>query len=90
MGAVVVGGLVLFVAALSRGGVGGGDVKLAATLGAALGWGPALAVLALSQILGLTFVLLVSLLRWRLVREPLPVGAIIAMLGALVLIGRPV
>jgi leader peptidase (prepilin peptidase)/N-methyltransferase len=89
IGVVVVGGLALVAAMASRGGIGGGDVKLAAILGAALGWSPALAVVALSQVVGLTFVLAVSLLRWRLVREPLPVGSIIATLGALVLIGRP-
>jgi Flp pilus assembly protein protease CpaA len=89
LGAAVAGGLALLVAMLSRGGVGGGDVKLAAVVGASLGWGSALAVLALSQVLGLTIVLLVSLLRWRLARAPLPVGSIIATLGALVLIGRP-
>ena len=73
-------------AAVSRGGVGGGDIKLVALLGAALGWQGALVAVALSQLTGAVLVLLVSLARRRLVRGPFPIGALIALFGALLLL----
>lgn len=85
MGVAVVGGSLALMAALSRGRVGGGDVKLGAVLGAALGWQPALVAFALSQVVGLVYVLLVSLARRRLVRDPVPVGALMALFGAVLL-----
>jgi leader peptidase (prepilin peptidase) / N-methyltransferase len=89
VGTIVAGGVVLFVAAISRGGVGGGDVKLAAMLGAALGWKPAVIVLAASQVLGFGVLLVVRLIQRERVRAPFPIGAVIAILGAIFLIGRP-
>jgi leader peptidase (prepilin peptidase)/N-methyltransferase len=89
MGVAVVGGLLSLMAVLSRGRLGGGDVKLGAVLGAALGWQPALVAFALSQIVGLAIVLLVSLARWRLVRDPVPVGALMALFGAIFLTVNP-
>ena len=50
LGAVVGGGIVFLIAVVSRGAVGGGDIKLMAMLGAVLGWKGALAVLAFSQV----------------------------------------
>lgn len=38
LGVVILGGFFLALRLLSRGGMGGGDVKLAAVLGAVLGW----------------------------------------------------
>jgi len=51
-GAMVGGGLLLAVALVSRGGMGGGDIKFAAALGIWLGWKVLLAALLLAFVLG--------------------------------------
>jgi hypothetical protein len=56
-----------------------------ALLGAALGWRPALIVLGLSQLLVAIPVLAFVLVRRRRPHAPVPVGAAIAVLGALAL-----
>ena len=84
-GALAAGGVVLVLAVVTRGGIGGGDIKLMAMLGAALGWKVALIVLALSQMLPALVVLAVMLVRRRRVRGHLAVGALMAILGALAL-----
>ena len=88
-GALVGGGVVLLVAIVSRGAMGGGDIKLMGMLGAALGWGGALAALALSQIVGAVIVLGFLVVRRRRPTRHLPVGALIAFFGAVLLIYRP-
>ncbi|SFS95866.1 prepilin peptidase [Marininema halotolerans] len=52
MSALVCGGFLLLIALLSKGGVGGGDIKLATAAGAALGFPSALAGLFSSLFLG--------------------------------------
>ena len=89
LGALVGGGVVLLVAIVSRGAMGGGDIKLMGMLGAALGWGGALAALALSQIVGAVIVLGFLVVRRRRPTRHLPVGALIAFFGAVLLIYRP-
>jgi len=86
LGALVGGGVVLLVAIVSRGGMGGGDVKLMAMLGAALGWRGALFALALSQVAGAVIALGVLVARRRRPARHLPVGALIAFFGAVLLI----
>lgn len=89
VGGLVGGGVVLLVAIVSRGGMGGGDIKLMAMLGAALGWKGALTALALSQVAGAVMVLGVLAVRRRRPSRHLPVGALIAFFGAILLIYRP-
>ncbi len=81
--AIASGSVMLVAAILTRGGLGGGDIKLMAALGGALGWKAALATLALSQLLGgvIAFVLLLTRRGDR--RSRFPVGGLIALLGAL-------
>ena len=87
LGALAGGAIVLLFAIVSRGGIGGGDIKLMAMLGAALGWKGAFIAFALSQITaGLLALILVIVRRWR---QPMPVGAFIALFGALMLVSRP-
>ncbi len=83
VGALVGTGVVLLGAILTRGGVGGGDVKLMAMLGGALGWKAALVILALSQLVGGAIALVLLLARRADRRSPFPVGALIALLGGL-------
>ncbi len=89
LGALVGGGVVLLVAIVSRGGMGGGDIKLTAMLGAALGWRGALIALALSQVVGAIIVFGVLVVRRRRPSRHLPVGALIALFGAVLLIYGP-
>ena len=88
LGALAAGGVVLLLVILTRGGIGGGDMKLMAMLGAALGWKGAFMAFALSQVAGGIVALMLLIVRRRPSR-PLPVGALIALVGALMLIGRP-
>ncbi len=83
VGALAGAGVVLLAAILTRGGLGGGDVKLMAMLGGALGWKAALVILALSQLVAGAIVLVLLLLRRAGRRTPLPVGALIALLAGL-------
>ncbi|WP_027719305.1 prepilin peptidase [Desulfovirgula thermocuniculi] len=52
LGAILAGGLLFFVALLSRGGMGGGDVKLALVMGLYLGWQKVIVALFFSFLLG--------------------------------------
>jgi Flp pilus assembly protein protease CpaA len=89
LGALAGGGLVLLVALVSRGGMGGGDIKLMAMLGAALGWRSAIAALAISQLVGAVIMLAIFVVRRRRPARHFPVGALIAFLGAVLLVYRP-
>ena len=89
LGLLVGGGVPLLMALVSRGGIGGGDTKLLAMLGAVLGWKDVLGVFVASQFVALLIVLGVSAVRRKLSREPVAVGAIIAALAAVLLAGSP-
>jgi prepilin signal peptidase PulO-like enzyme (type II secretory pathway) len=88
LGALLGGGLVFLVAVVSRGGVGGGDIKLMAMLGAALGWRGALVALALSQVGAAAIALGIVVTRRRRPRQ-LPIGALIALFGAMLVVFAP-
>ncbi|HXG05194.1 MAG TPA: A24 family peptidase [Candidatus Binatia bacterium] len=89
LGVAAGGGVVLLLAMLSGGKVGGGDIKLTAMLGSVLGWKQTLVVFALSQVLGGAVALALLAARVRGPRDGLPIGSLIAILGALFLIGGP-
>jgi leader peptidase (prepilin peptidase)/N-methyltransferase len=75
----------LLIAILSRGGMGGGDIKLAAMMGAFLSW-PAVAVallLAFTSGAGAGLVLMV--LRKRTRKDPIPFGPSLAVGGLIAL-----
>jgi prepilin signal peptidase PulO-like enzyme (type II secretory pathway) len=87
LGIVVGGGLLLLLAVVTRGGIGGGDIKLVAMLGGALGWKGALLAFALSQLGGGVVVLYLLLTGRAERRQALPIGALIALIGAGMLAG---
>jgi prepilin signal peptidase PulO-like enzyme (type II secretory pathway) len=89
LGALAGGGVVFLVAAISRGSVGGGDIKLAALVGAALGWKGVLTVLALSQLLAALIAVTLLVVRRAKTDEYFPVGAIISLCGIVMLLGTP-
>jgi leader peptidase (prepilin peptidase) / N-methyltransferase len=87
LGIVLGGGLFLLMAVLSviilkREGMGGGDIKLIAMLGAFLGWHAVLVTIFLAAVLGACVGLTLIFLRRKGRREPLPFGPFLA-LGAL-------
>ena len=91
LGVVLGGGLFLLMAILSvmilkREGMGGGDIKLIAMLGAFLGWHAVLVTIFLAAVLGACVGLSLILLRCQGRREPLPFGPFLA-LGALLAMG---
>jgi leader peptidase (prepilin peptidase)/N-methyltransferase len=89
LGIVVGGGVPLLIATMGRGAVGGGDVKLMAALGAALGWQRAMYVFALSHVAGALVVLGLTLVSLKLPRGRFPIGTFIALVGAIfVAVGR--
>jgi leader peptidase (prepilin peptidase) / N-methyltransferase len=85
IGIALGGGLFLIIILVSRGGMGGGDMKLGAMLGAFLGWKVALLALFLAVLFGGTFaiVLLVSGARSR--KDAVPFGPFLALGGAIAL-----
>jgi prepilin signal peptidase PulO-like enzyme (type II secretory pathway) len=89
LGVLAGGGIVLLVALVSRGGMGGGDIKLMAMLGAALGWQGALGALALSQVAAAVMAIGLVVVRGRRSARQLPVGALIALFGAVLIIYAP-
>ena len=85
IGIVVGGGLFLVIILVSRGGMGGGDMKLGAMLGAFLGWKALLFALFGSIVLGgvVAIAVLVSGLRGR--KDQIPFGPFLAAGGAMAL-----
>jgi len=90
LGAVVAGAAILLLAIVSRGGIGGGDMKLMAVVGGALGWEGAVLVFVLSQLIALAVAVGVSIVLKTIFRGWLPIGAIIAALAAVALVTHPV
>ncbi|NLW07927.1 MAG: prepilin peptidase, partial [Clostridia bacterium] len=85
-GALVGGGLLLLLAAVSRGGMGGGDVKLGFILGLCLGWQQVLIVLLVAVVTGALAGLALMALGRKGRRDALPfapclaVGLVLALL----------
>jgi leader peptidase (prepilin peptidase)/N-methyltransferase len=79
LGALAGGGLLLVLAIISRGGMGGGDVKFAAALGFWLGWPEILLGLFIGFVSGglISLLLLVTGLRGR--KDFIPFGPFIAL-----------
>jgi Flp pilus assembly protein protease CpaA len=90
LGALIAGTAILVLALISRGGIGGGDLKLMVVVGGALGWEGAVVVFVLSQLVALAVAVVVSILRKTIFRGWLPIGAIIAALAAVALVTYPV
>lgn len=68
------GGLLLLIAVLSRGGMGGGDVKLAAVMGLLLGWKHLLVALFLAFAFGGAVGIVMLLLNMRKMKDAVPFG----------------
>ena len=87
LGVFMGGGLFLLIAVLSvvilqREGMGGGDIKLIAMIGAFLGWHAVLVTIFLGAVLGALVGTVLMLLRHQGSKEPVPFGPFLAI-GAL-------
>jgi leader peptidase (prepilin peptidase)/N-methyltransferase len=82
LGVVLGGGLFFLVAVISRGGMGGGDIKLIAMIGAFLGWQAVLMTIFLGTFTGAVVGLALMLLGKKGRKDMVPFGPFLA-LGAL-------
>ncbi|WP_134700014.1 A24 family peptidase [Ammoniphilus sp. YIM 78166] len=79
LGVLAGGGLLLFISILSRGGMGGGDIKLMAVVGMAIGWKLTLLSFLVASLIG--GIVGGILLAMKLVKrkEPIPFGPFLAL-----------
>jgi len=82
LGIVVGGGLFLVIILASGGGMGAGDMKLAAMLGAFLGWQVVLVSILLAVVFGGVLAVGLMALRLRSRKDPIPFGPFLAGGGA--------
>lgn len=85
LGVLIGGGIFYLVAVLSQGGMGGGDIKLTAMIGAFLGWKQVLLTIFLGTLAGsvVAILLLASGRKGR--KDPMPFGPFLALAAILVL-----
>ena len=83
IGIVIAGGLFLTIIVASGGGMGGGDLKLGAMLGAFLGWKALLFALFVAIVLGGMVAIALLTLRLRGRKDPVPFGPFLAVGGAM-------
>jgi len=91
LGVLIGGGLFLLMAVLSvlilqREGMGGGDIKLIAMLGAFLGWHAVLVTIFLGAVLGACVGIVLMLLRRQGRKEPVPFGPFLAIGAVLTMV----
>jgi len=84
LGVLLGGGLFLLMAVLSvvilhREGMGGGDIKLIAMIGAFLGWPAVFVTIFLGAVLGALVGIILMLVRLKGRKEPLPFGPFLAL-----------
>ncbi len=79
LGVLSGGGLLLLIALISRGGMGGGDIKLMAVVGMAIGWKLTLLSFFIASFIGGTvggFLLLAKIVKRK---QPIPFGPFLAL-----------
>lgn len=79
LGGLVLGGLFLALALLSNGGLGGGDIKLAAVIGAFCGWPGALTALVLVSLIGGVYALYLLIFKGAGRKTAVRFGPILAL-----------
>ena len=85
-GIIVCGGIFLVIILASRGGMGGGDMKLGAMLGAFLGWKLGLLALMLGVLGGGAVALCLLILGRKGRKEAIPFGPFLALGGAITML----
>jgi leader peptidase (prepilin peptidase) / N-methyltransferase len=89
IGVLVGGGLFFLIIVASRGGMGGGDMKLAAMLGAFLGWRSLLVAILAAVLAGGILAIALLALRRRGRKDAVPFGPFLAMGGLVALFWGP-
>jgi len=79
LGFVLGGGVIFLIVVLSRGGMGGGDIKLFAAVGMFLGFRLTALALLLSFILGSVVGLTLIILKFKRMKDAIPFGPFIAL-----------
>jgi leader peptidase (prepilin peptidase)/N-methyltransferase len=79
MGFAFGGGIILLIVVLSRGGMGGGDIKLFATVGMFLGLRLTILAMLLSFIFGSIAGLILLILKLKKMKDAIPFGPFIAL-----------
>ncbi|MBM7613985.1 prepilin peptidase [Alkaliphilus hydrothermalis] len=79
VGLIIAGGFFLFIAIITAGGMGGGDIKLMAMLGLWLGWKLVLLVMLLSFVLGALGSLILISLKIKGRKDYIPFGPFIGI-----------
>lgn len=82
-GMLLGGGIFYLVAVVSKGGMGGGDIKLIAMFGAFLGWQKCLLTIFVGVLLGSVVGIILMLLKRKGRKDPIPFGPFLCI-GALV------
>ncbi|MEW5804496.1 MAG: prepilin peptidase [bacterium] len=82
-GVLLGGGVFYLVAVVSKGGMGGGDIKLIAMFGAFLGWQKCLLTMFIGVLLGSAVGIVLLLLKLKGRKDPIPFGPFLCI-GALV------
>ena len=78
-GMLLGGGLFYLIAVLSRGGMGGGDIKMIAMVGAFLGWQAVLLTIFVAAMVGSVVGLLLMLFRGSGRKTPVPFGPFLSL-----------
>jgi len=89
LGVLFCGGIMLLLAVISRGSIGGGDVKLVAMIGASLGWRWGFGVLVFAQLSAAVLALCFFIARWKGRKDTLPFGPFLAAFAILAILGKP-
>ena len=79
LGMFLGGGLFFLVAVLSRGGMGGGDIKLVAMIGAFLGWQAVFVTIFFGALSGAMVGIGLMLLKKKGRKDPIPFGPFLAL-----------
>lgn len=77
LGGTLLFGILFLIAVASRGGMGGGDIKLALTIGLSLGWRLGLLALALAVFIG--GILAIFMLLWKQRKKEVPFAPFLAI-----------
>ncbi len=85
LGLLAGGGITLLIALVTRGGMGGGDIKLLAALGFLAGWFDLILVFFIAVLLGAFVGMIVLIVKRKGGKTPIPFGPFIAIAYAVVL-----
>jgi leader peptidase (prepilin peptidase) / N-methyltransferase len=89
LGVLFCGGALLILSVVSRGSIGGGDVKLMAIIGASVGWRWGFGVLVFAQVAAATMALYLFLVHRKGRKDTLPFGPFLAAVALLALNAKP-